>query len=225
MDIDAILEADGNIYKTWIPGYKISFSYRLLTLREYKVFRGLRDGGLGTPWSIADQVFERCFLGEAALLSVDMPAGLTISIGELILYLSGDCDDITLKEDIARVRQLHPPNTVFEHMRAVICSAFSYNIEDMESWTRPEFLKKFTIAENILSKQNPEFVRLNLSDIKTEEELAKASSKQGANIDFARENRSLSRAVGRLDQEEAQVELTKQQLATLSKKSSNARGR
>jgi len=225
MDIDTILEADGNIYRTWIPGYDLTFGYRLLSLREYKVFRGLRDSGLGSDYSVAEQVFERCFLGEAALISVDIPAGITISIGQLIMYLSGDCDEITLKDDIRKVRQLHPPNTVYEHMRAVICTAFSYKIEEIESWPRPEFLRRFIISENILSKQNPEFVRLNLSDIKSEEELAKKANNQGSNIDFARENRSLVRAVGPLDQEEAQVELTQKQLDTLSRKSRSMRGR
>lgn len=225
MDIDTILEADGKIYKTWIPGCEISFSYRLLSLREYRVFKGLRDAGLGTPYSIAEKVFERCFIGEAALIPNDIPAGLTISIGQLILYLSGDCDDLTLKEDINKLRKLNPSNTVFEHMRAVICTAFSYKIEDIESWTRPEFLKKFIIAENILSKRNPDFVQLSLDSIKTQEELDMQANTKVSNIDFKKENRLLTSAVGKLEQEEAQIELTKKQLATLSKKSHSMRGR
>lgn len=226
MNIDHILEADGNVYRTHIPSHGVTFNFRLLSLKEYKVYRSFRDGGVLPEWSVADEVFERCFLGEASLISSDLPAGLTVSIGNLILYLSGDCDEVTLREDIARYRMLHPANTVFEHMRAVICSAFSYKIEDIDSWSRPEFLKKFTIAENVLAKQNPEFVRLNLSDIKTAEEAEQAQAQpQGHKIDFARENRDLTRAVGRLDQEEAQVNLTKEQLRTLSRKSSQARGR
>ena len=65
MNIDHILEADGNIYRTHIPDYGVTFNYRLLTLKEYKVFRSLRDGGLLPEWSLADEVFERCLIGES----------------------------------------------------------------------------------------------------------------------------------------------------------------
>lgn len=225
MNIDTILETDGNVYQTIIPDQGLSFSYRLLTMKEYKVFRGLRDGGVADPYSIADMVFERCFIGEVGLISVDIPAGITISIGNAIMYLSGDCDDITLKDDIRRVRQLHPRDTVFEHMRAVICTAFNYKIEEIESWSRPEFFRRFAIAENVLGKQNPEFVPLNLGDIKTQEELAKQANNPNGNIDFAKENRELGQHVGRLDQEQANIQLTKEQLSRLSRKSNVARGR
>ena len=225
MDIDTILETDGNVYRTIIPEHGLYLSYRLLTMKEYKVFRGLRDGGVADLYSIADLVFERCFIGNASLISVEIPAGITISIGNLIMYLSGDCDDETLKDDIRRVRQLHPKDTVFEHMRAVICTAFDYKIEEIDSWTRPEFFRKFAISENVLGKQNPEFVRLNLSDIKSQEDLAREQANPNGNIDFARENRELSKNVGRLDQEEANLQLSKEQLARLSRKSNVARGR
>lgn len=194
-------------------------------MKEYRLFRGLRDGGVADPYSIADMVFERCFIGEAGLISTDIPAGVTISIGNLIMYLSGDCDDITLKDDIHRVRQLHPKDTVFEHMRAVICTAFNYNIEDIDSWTRPEFFRRFAISENVLGKQNPDFSPLNLGDIKSQEDLAREQANPNGKIDFARENRELSKHIGRMDQEEAGLQLTKEQLSRLSRKSNVARGR
>lgn len=225
MNIDTILETDGNVYRTLIPDQGLNFCYRLLSMKEYKVFRGLRDGGVADPYSIADMVFERCFIGESSLISTEIPAGVTISIGNLIMYLSGDCDDITLKDDIRRVRQLYPKDTVFEYMRAVICSAFSYKIEEMDSWTRPELFRRFAISENVLSKQNPDFVPLNLSDIKSQEDLAREQANPNGNIDFAKENRELGQHVGRLDQEEANVQLTKEQLSRLSRKSNVARGR
>lgn len=221
MNIDTILETDGNVYRTTLPDYSLSFSYRLLTLKEYRLFRSLRDGGVADPYTIADMVFERCFIGEVALISTDIPAGATISIGNLIMYLSGDCDDITLKEDLYHMRQQHPADTVFEHMRAVICTVFSYKIEDIDSWSRPEFFKRFAIAENILAKQNPEFVRMNIADIKSQDE---AVTSKGEKIDFARENRELRKHMGPLDQEEANINLSKQQLKALSRKSRVARG-
>lgn len=224
MDIDTILETDGNLYRTLVPDIGLNFSYRLLSLKEYRVFRGLRDGNVADSYSISEMVFERCFIGEASLISTEIPAGITISIGNLIMYLSGDCEDETLKDDIRRVRQLHPRDTVFEHMRAVICTAFSYKVEEIDSWSRPEFFRKFAISENILSKQNPDFTALQLSDIKSQEELNKQVNPNG-NIDFRKENRELSQHVGRLDNEEVSLKLDQEQLQRLSRKSNVARGR
>ena len=184
MDINAIIEGNGNLYQTIIPEYDLTFSYRLLSLKEYKVFRSLRDGGILPPSLIADRVFERCFIGNVAILSDSLPAGITESIGSLILYLSGDCDDQTLREDIYIARALHPKDTVYEYMRAVIVSIFPYKIEDIESWCRPQFIRNFAIAENIFSKQNPEYELLDLSEIKSAEELAEQQKKStNHNID------------------------------------------
>ena len=224
MDIDTILETDGNLYRTLVPDIGLNLSYRLLSLKEYRVFRGLRDGNVADSYSISEMVFERCFIGEASLISTEIPAGITISIGNLIMYLSGDCEDETLKDDIRRVRQLHPRDTVFEHMRAVICTAFSYKVEEIDSWSRPEFFRKFAISENILSKQNPDFTALQLSDIKSQEDLNKQANPNG-NIDFRKENRELSQHVGRLDNEEVSLKLDQEQLQRLSRKSNVARGR
>ena len=97
MNIDHILEADGNVYRTHIASHGVTFNFRLLTLKEYKVYRSFRDGGVLPEWSVADEVFERCFLGEASLISSDLPAGLTVSIGKLIIYLSGIVMSFLLK--------------------------------------------------------------------------------------------------------------------------------
>ncbi len=205
MDIDAIIEANGNLYQTWFPNEDIKLSYRLLSIHEYKVFRGLRESGVLTEFELYDTVFERCFLGNAHLISENISAGITISVGRLILYLSGDCDQDTLRYDIQAVRIQHPADTVFEYMRSVIMTVFPYKIEEIESWVRPKFIRNFTIAENVLCKQNPEYERLDLSQIKTAEEVAEEQSKKktGSGIDFAAENRSIRKAMGPFDMEEA----------------------
>jgi hypothetical protein len=169
-----------------------------------------------SPSLIADRVFERCFLGNAVVLSVDLPAGITETIGNLIMYLSGDCDTLTLKQDIDVARMLHPKDTVYEYMRAVIVSIFPYKIEDIENWCRPQFIRNFAIAENIFSKQNPEYELLSLADIKSAEELAQAE-KQETSIDFERENRAIRKTMSPFDTEEAESgKLSRGQLKKLS---------
>jgi hypothetical protein len=204
MDIDAILSSGSNLYQTWIPDFNIKFSYRILSLKEYKLFKALRAGNILSEEETADRVFERCLIGEASLLSNDLPAGLTVSIGRLILYLSGDCDAETLLTDISTVRELNPQDTVFEYMRSVICTTFkNYTIEEIDSWDRPRFIKNFVISENVLSKQNPDYQKLDLKKIKTKSS-NDTSSNEKANIDFESENRSIRKAVGQFDIEDAQ---------------------
>tara|TARA_B100000427_G_C15435166_1_gene562610 strand:- start:415 stop:1095 length:681 start_codon:yes stop_codon:yes gene_type:complete len=219
MDIDAIIESNGNLYQTWFPDEDIKLSYRLLSIQEYKVFRGLRASGVLTEWELFDVIFERCYLGNAYLISENISAGITITVGQLILYLSGDCDQETLREDIMSVRMQHPADTVFEYMRSVIMTVFPYKIEEMESWPRPKFLRNFTIAENVLCKQNPEYERLDLKQIKTAEEVAEENKKKssGHGIDFAADNRAVKKAMGPFDIEEAeQGKLSRGQLKKLS---------
>jgi len=220
MDIDAIINADGNLYQTWIPDHDLTFTYRLLTLREFKVFRGLRDSGVLSPDQAADQAFERCYTGNLEFISDNIPAGIIISLGTLILYLSGDCDSDTLQADITLSRQLHPMDTVFEYMRSVIVTAFpAYNLEDIEAFSRQQFIRHFTIAENVLAKQNPEYSFLDLSEIKSSEQMAlEQQQKQNAPpIDFRKENAQIRKAMGPFDEEEARAgKLDRGQLRKLS---------
>lgn len=217
MDINAVLDSKSNLYQTWIPEYDYKFSYRILSLREYKVFQSLRDNEILSEEDVADKVFERCYLGNAGFLSEDLPAGLTVSIGRLIMYLSGDCDNETLVKDISSVRQLHPSDSVFEYMRSVICTTFkNYTIEEIDSWDRPKFIKNFVISENVLLKQNPDYQPLDLRKIKTKGEIEALQSK-ASNIDFDAENKSIRKAVGHFDIEEAQQgKLSTGQLKKLS---------
>ena len=224
MDIDTLVESGGRLYRTTFPELGISFSYRLLTMKEYKVFVKLRDGGVLPPLVLAEEVFNRCYLGTASLISKELPAGVTVSVGQLVMWLSGDCEQDTLKQDIKIARQSNPPDTVLNHMMAVINMAFSaYSLEDMGAWTRPELLEKFTIAENILGLQNPEFQRMQLKDIKTPEEMAemKAKKKNKGPVDFNADNRAIQKAMGpHLIEENGHRSstLTKQQVQELSRR-------
>ena len=159
-------------------------------------------------WTLYDTVFDRCYLGNSSLINEDIPFGMTLTIGKFIMYLSGDCDQETLTKDIFTARSIHPNNTVHEYMRAAIVMAFpTYNLEHMDVWTRSEFIRKFVIAENILSKQNPEYKMLDLSEIKSVEEYNKEQSQKNnnvKNIDFARQNAQIQKAMGPWKNEEAE---------------------
>ena len=219
MDLNAIIDCGSDIYSTCIPELNLKFNYRLLTLKEYKVFRSLRDGQVLPPFSVYEKAFERCYMGEYSLLSSELPAGIFITLGELIMYLSGDCDSDTLIEDIANMRKLNPADTVHEYMRSVIATVFSYRIEEMDLWTRTEFIKNFTIAENILLKQNPEANKLDLSKITAAgEQQAKPA---GPPVDISKENRAIRKAMGPLAIEEAQGKMNRKQLQRLSDVSRN----
>jgi len=222
MNIDKIIQANGGLYRTTIPGTSISFTYRLLSLKEYKVYKSLRDGGVLPPLIINELVFERCYIGDKHLIDKGIPAGATVSIGGMIMFLSGDSDSETLAQDIKAMRQANPENTVFEYMRTAIVTAFpTTTIDQIESSTRPSFIKTFVIAENVLSKQNSEYSKLNLSEIKTQEELEATSR---TNIDFSQENRAIKSAMGywnnqeaeqRFSEERSRTALTKKQLSKL----------
>jgi len=193
-------------------------------MKEYRVFVKLREGDLLPPLVLAEEVFNRCYLGTASLISQDLPAGLTVSVGQLVMWLSGDCEQDTLKQDIKIARRSNPADTVLNHMMAVINMAFSaYSLEDMDSWTRPELLEKFTIAENVLSLQNPEFQRMQLKDIKTPEEMAKmkAKKKNKGPVNFEADNRAIQKAMGPHlveENEHRHSTLTPSQLKELSRR-------
>ena len=208
MDIDLLIESSGNIFTTSFLGGEVSFTYRMLTQKEYRAFNGLRNANLISEWTLYDTIFDRCYMGNSKLISTEIPFGMTLTIGKLIMYISGDCDQETLTMDIHTARVLNPNNTVHEYMRASIVTAFpSYKIEDIESWTRSDFIKKFVISENVLTKQNPEYAMLNLSEIKSREEYEqseKSKKKKDTNIDFNRQNAQIQKAMGPWKNEEAQ---------------------
>lgn len=212
MDIEKIIEAGGDVYRTYFPDFDISMSYRLLTLKEYRVYKSLRDGGLLASEIVTEMVFERCFLGDYTAIPDTIPAGITPSIGGLILWLSGDCDNETLLDDITRMRQEHPNDTVFEYMRATILTAFpSYTIDDIESWSRQKLLKSFVIAENVLGKRDPDREKLDLRKITREGD----QKKPAHGIDFAADNRAIRKAIGH--PEAAVNQLSRTQLKNLNR--------
>lgn len=192
LDIDLLVES-GGLYVTALPSGE-SFSWRLLTLKEYRIFRALRESGAVHPYLLHDQVFDRCYQGIGDLVDPLLPAGIFVAMGELIMWLSGDCAGSTQVEDIMMARQAYPAESVHEHMKRVVLLAFpSYTLEDIEDWARPEFIRKFTISEALLVNRGIGYEPLDPKHILTPEQQAKR--KQRADIDFRRENRELGSAM------------------------------
>jgi len=169
-------------------------------LREYEKFSYLKKESITTEWDFFEQVFKYCYLGEYHLIPDSIPAGFTISIGRLIMYISGDCDRETILEDIGRARMENPANTLLEYMRTVIFTVFNYSLEDVESWDRQKFLKTFTIAENILSKQKEDFTHMDLKELS--KSMNKKAAGQNQAIDFAAENRAIMSNTSFTDRED-----------------------
>ena len=207
--IDEILEANGNIYQTIVPKEDTVLKYRILSLKEYNVFRSLRASNILNEQETAMKVFERCFLGEFGLLSPNLPAGILISIGNLIMWMSGDCDNVTLMEDLERHQRMNPNDTVYAYIQAAIITVFPiYTLEDIESWDREVLLKKFTIAENILEKQREGYSRLKLERVDPKKKM-----KNSHKIDFEKENAMIRRHQNAIDLEETENKIRKSKLS------------
>jgi hypothetical protein len=194
LDIDKLIESEG-LFVTTLPDGR-SFTWRLLTLKEYRVFRGLRESRVLAPMVVHDRVFDRCYLGNTDLIDGETPAGYCISVGELIMWLSGDSAGHSDRDDIELARMAYPADTVNEFMKRIVLRAFpSYKIEDVETWSRPTLLQRFVMAECLLAENGSGYQPLELKNIVSAEQRAKAARKaQG--IDFAGENARLDQAMG-----------------------------
>lgn len=215
MDIDLLLESEGLFQTTFPDG--CSFTWRLLTLKEYRVFRALREAEVLPPFHVYMEVFQRVFVGDLRVLSKNIKAGACISIGQLCMYLSGDCELETLKNDLALARRTYASDSMHEHMKHIILTALpAYTLEDIDSWTRPELIRKFVISESILAKRG-DYQPINLKDIRPASEVDK---KPAHGIDFERENAAIRKAMGPFAEYEAQEtpRLTPRQLQQLEKK-------
>jgi hypothetical protein len=191
LDIDALVESKG-LYKTDFIEYQ--FLWRLLTLKEYRIFAALRDNGALHPMVLYNMVFERCYVGNADFINLDIPAGVPISIGQLIMWISGDAANTTLIEDLEATRNIYVAESVEEHMkRIVLITMPSYTFEDVDSWTRPELYRKFVICETILLNKGSDYQPLDLKKVQ------RASDRSSSGIDLEamqQDNRDIAQAMG-----------------------------
>ena len=190
LDIDLLVESDG-IYMTTLPEGQ-SFTWRLLSIKEHRVFSTLRDQGIYSEYQLYDKVFDRCYVGDARAINGNLPAGIFLSIGRLIMYLSGDCAGEEAQE-IEAARSTYHQAGVLEIIRRVILMAFPYKPEELECWTRRKLLAIFVEAEALLQNRG-EYQPLDTSKIMTAEEMAKKQSKPL--FDFQKDNSEINKEFG-----------------------------
>ncbi len=224
LDIDLLVETNG-LYRTTFPDLECSFVYRILTLKEYQVFRSLRDGGVLHPWVVATKVFQRCYVGQGVLIGGDLPAGLEVSIGDLIMWLSGDSELDSFKQDLQRHRRKYAGDSVTEFMKRIICTAFpAYRWEELDGWTREQLMERFVVSESILQNRIEGYKPLDLKEVKSPEEMAAVAAKQkqkpAHGIDFKRENAMMRKSMGAWAEDEAKdsQKLSREQLQRLKAK-------
>lgn len=226
VNIDELVESDGLYHTQFSPEY--GFTWRLLTLKEYRVFRGLRDFGAMSEFNVYYEIFKRCYVRELPVINQRIPFGMLVTVGTIIMWLSGDCELETLKEDIVVARNMYPNDSVSERMKQVIFTTFpSYKIEEIEQWTRPRLIKSFVTSEHVLIQRGFAYEPMDINEIRHPSEIQEEQElpdKYERNIDFAKEAQAQQKELGAwagVDEiERGQTEsqgLTTQQAAALDK--------
>ena len=215
-----------NKYKMEFKAEGVTLYFRLLNIGEYNSIRKKYLTSKQHPYFIYEEIFNLCGLNTN--LSQNVPIGCIISCGEYILHLCSETTPDKLLFDIAAVRKENPVDSLNEHMRSVIMMVFSsYKLKELNEMTRDEFIETFVIAENIATKMNPGFQRLDLYKI-YEEQIEKKEKPPIVNdVPYQNENKELEQALGYWNLEDAktlyeeekkQARLSKAQLEKLDKR-------
>jgi hypothetical protein len=151
--------------------YSINFEYnefvfRLLTLGEFSRFDMFLKNGVTAPFFIYEEIFNLCTKDNYKNISLNVPVGYIISTGNLIYQLSGNKEGKDFLIEIAQKREELNPDSIYEHMKIIILTAFSsYTPKDILFMTEKEFIYNFVCAENKLSKTVEGFQRIDLKAI------------------------------------------------------------
>ena len=221
MDLKRVLSQNKELYNIQLDD-GIEFQFRLLSIREYRLFNKMMIGGFMLPFFIYEDIFELCFFGEVNFLPKNIPMGNILSTGELIYHLSGAQTSDQILFDIAEERKKNPGDSIFDHMRAVIITAIPrYTLFDIDNLSEKEFIKCFVIAENILSKVNPAFVRLDLKEIYDKlhgiEEEPQVQKENIEQLENSLGHWKLEEARQLYEEEKKKVKLTQEELKALDK--------
>lgn len=164
MTFKRALESNSELYS--ISYEKTVFRFRLLKIREYNYFNKVLTGGNLPPFFIFEEIFNTCSLDPVEYYPKEMPVGYIISTGRLIYFLSGGKEAKDFLLEIAQVRNEHLPDSIFEHMKSIIFTAFnSLVLKDIEEMTEKEFIRNFVAAENKLIKTMQGYQPLDLKKI------------------------------------------------------------
>ena len=164
MELKEIIESKEELFLATF-GYN-NYIFRLLTLGEFRRFNKLLNNNVTHPMFIYEEVFNLCSEYKYEYLSNKTPAGDAISLGNLIYELSGNKEGKEFLLEIAEVRKELPVDSIYEHMKIIILTAFSsYTPKCILDMTEKEFIYNFVCAENKLAKSNQNFQRLDLKAI------------------------------------------------------------
>lgn len=164
MNINELLKSDYEFFE--IDFEEQSYVFRCLTIKESKFFNSLLKSKSIHPYYVYESIFELVYIGNIYYLNEKLPIGHMVSIGNLAYWLSLDHNQIDILFEIAKVRKLNPLDTIYEHMRSVIFTAFkNYTLNDVENLTKNKFIELFVVAENVLTKNTPNFIRLDVKKI------------------------------------------------------------
>ena len=216
LDIDLLVESEG-LYMTTLPTGQ-SFTWRLLSLKEYKVFSTLRQQGIWHEYQLYSKVFDRCYVGDPRAINGNLPAGVFFSIGQLVMYLSGDCAGEEA-EEINAARSSYSQAGVLEVVRRIVLMAFPYKPDELELWTRRKLMRIFVEAEAVLQNRGG-YEPLDTSKIMTAEQAQAKANKPV--VDFRKENRELGEEFGNrkhaLDMDPAELQKRARQTEKLKAK-------
>ena len=164
MNLKEIISSKDDLYS--IEFDYNSFVFRLLTLGEFNRFNIMLNNGVIAPFFIYEEIFNICTNYRYENINLNILAGYTISAGNLIYDLSGNKEGKHFLIEIAQKREELNPDSIYEHMKIIILTAFSaYTPKDIMSMTEKEFIYNFVNAENKLSKTVEGFKRLDLKAI------------------------------------------------------------
>lgn len=184
MNIEELFSSD-NYYQTKVGEY--TFIWKLLSLKEFEKIEALLASGAFHPYIVYGMVFDYCYIGNKNTINNTIPAGITVSIGELIYSMSGGRGVDSLINDIAESRNNPKNSSLISFIEKTIYTAWNaYTPEDLKKFTYPELLAKFAQAEDLLAYRVPEYQRLDLNKI-----LKDKNKPKNSGVNFAKENAEL----------------------------------
>lgn len=161
MDYEELFNQE-NLFQTTLE--KEVFVWRTLTMKEFNRFEAIR--GSLHPYIFYNMVFKRCFFGNPEALNQNLPAGITVSIGKLAYWYSGECSQTTIVSDLSNLRGKYGNNSLIQTLKNVIYTAWSgLTPEYFDNLSYQQMLERFSEAELLIKFKNPEYAGIDLRKI------------------------------------------------------------